>query len=162
MCLVVSRWFLSNILIVAEPAGGQSLADFAKQRRQLAELDQQYSAPEQSTSHNEEFYGETDEHENLDDIQEEREKEFLDMFCAPVYEFPEDIAGSIVDELADRLHHKVTAALAEEEKRRPQGLPQDPDEFDEVVVNCLQADELQTDMAAARDLMLTYVKDRMG
>jgi hypothetical protein len=29
-------------------------------------------------------------------------------------------------------------------------------------VNCLQADELQTDMAAARDLMLTYVKDRMG
>mmetsp|Transcript_29874 Transcript_29874/g.55380 ORF Transcript_29874/g.55380 Transcript_29874/m.55380 type:complete len:642 (-) Transcript_29874:2520-4445(-) len=145
--------------------GGQSLADFAKQRQQMAELDQAYSSPTvPAPQGDDEQYdgGGSDEPENLDDIRHEREQEFLQMSCAPVYEFPEDIAGSIVDELADRLHHKMTAALGEEARRRPQGLPDDPDEYDDIVVTCLQSDDLQADMAAARDLMLTYVKDRMG
>lgn len=138
----------------AKATGGQSLADFARQRQELARVDD--VEPSDTSSRDS-----SENEEDLSDIQREREHEFLEIFCESVRKFPEDIATSIIEELADRLHHKLSTALAEQSKRLPSGLPQDPDEFDEVVVHCLQDDALQADMAAARELMLNYVKDRM-
>ena len=133
--------------------GGQSLAEFAKQRQEQTNVEKNSETSSPSCN---------DEQENLADIQHEREKEFLDMFCESVNDLPNDVASSIVEELADRLHHKLSTALEEESRNMPTGLPQDPDEYDDVVVRCLQDDSLQADMAAARDLMLNYVQDRMG
>lgn len=166
--------FLSvAVVIAASTGGGLSLADFAKQRQQEAELEQQFREEGEEGRRNQDLFNEEgegdesseEEPESLADIQSEREKEFLDMFCEPVHQHvPEDVACSIVEELADRLHHMLTAAVQAEVEAGAGGgggAGMDPDDFDEVVVRCLQAEALQTDMAAARDLMLTYVQDRM-
>ena len=174
VCCVSACLFLWSVVVAVSAAGGGlSLTDFAKQRQQEAELEQQLRDEGDERGgggeQNQDSFGEgegesSDEPEDLGDIQREREKEFLDLFCEPVHQFPEDIASSIVEELADRLHHMLTSAVDQETNAGGQRhvLPDmDPDDFDEVVVRCLQAEELQTDMAAARDLMLTYVQDRM-
>lgn len=144
-----------------ERSKAQSLADFAKQRKQMDELNNELSRNNEDYEQSQ--YDENpNEQETISDVQYQREKEFLGMFCDSVYEFPNDVASSIVDELSERLHNKVSSFLNSEEQKRPMGLPQDPDDFDDIVVNYLQSDELQADMAAARDLMLTYVRDRMN
>ena len=44
---------------------------------------------------------------SLTEVQAAREREFLELVCAPLDGFPADVATGIVDELADQLRAKV-------------------------------------------------------
>lgn len=115
-----------------------TLADYTKQKKQMAELKEQYgipdidadggyyddvltpnkdlwnpSEPEYRDEILEDQYDPNLGQEDYDpsifsEIQVAREKEFLELFCESLSGFPEEIAVSIIDELADRLRHKVT------------------------------------------------------
>jgi hypothetical protein len=142
------------------PKGHPTLADFTKQRQQMAQLEEQFAIPSLdelkrpyppgagargmsdgyedhfdpsdqdpwNLSPDQEFHDDILEegeqgfgrggHEEYDarlfsEIQSAREKEFLELFCERLSGYPEEIAVSIIDELADRLHHKVCLSLSQ-------------------------------------------------
>lgn len=109
----------------------QSLADFTKQRQQMQELERQYSnAPAYNddpiqSGYDDQGWDEDESRRNgaddtlgsahvnisidqeLSELQADREKEFLGLFCERLSGYPEDVAVSIIDELAERLREKV-------------------------------------------------------
>jgi hypothetical protein len=48
--------------------------------------------------------------QELSELQADREKEFLSLFCERLSGYPEEVAVSIIDELADRLREKVISS----------------------------------------------------
>lgn len=115
-----------------------TLADYTKQKKQMAELEEQYGILDNDANggyyddvltpnkdlwnrseqeYRDEILEDQDEpnHDGQEEydpsifseIQVAREKEFLELFCESLSGLPEDIAVSIIDELADRLRHKV-------------------------------------------------------
>lgn len=152
------------------PKSHPTLADFTKQRQQMAQLEEQFSIPnltelkrqeladrdrthrddssrgtrreydeDERTPNKADLWNLSSEHEYRDEIYDDdqpepgmgvedefeggdeedydprifseiqaaREKEFLELFCERLSGYPEEIAVSIIDELADRLRLKV-------------------------------------------------------
>jgi hypothetical protein len=163
------------------PKSHPTLADFTKQRQQMAQLEEQFAIPnltqlkhqelqgrrghpredssggagyyDDETTPNKDMWNLSSEHEYHDEIYDDdqpgrsyededdhrphpypqewqgedeedydprifseiqaaREKEFLELFCERLSEYPEEIAVSIIDELADRLRQKVKSLLS--------------------------------------------------
>lgn len=143
-----------------------TLADFTKQRQQMAQLEEQFAIPDlkelkkqgggmnynhgqnsddvltpgndlnwnedngphDNRDYDDEYYHNNNDHNNeneadyenrflpndedndmrlFSEIQARREREFLELFCDKLSGFPEEIAVSIIDELAERLRDKV-------------------------------------------------------
>jgi hypothetical protein len=151
------------------PKSHPTLADFTKQRQQMAQLEEQFAIPnltelkrqeladrrgprgysDDETSPNKDLWNLSSEHEYHDELYEDdlragegyeevedghvahrqgdddydprifseiqvaREKEFLELFCERLSGYPEEVAVSIIDELADRLRQKVSSLFSE-------------------------------------------------